>query len=125
MATRKAEYEAFEANHSAFQAGQVAFVDALTKNNPGGIDQAVAQLEKVQPWNAETDGLRAELKALLIRAQKFVSDWRPPKQLTPQGAAERQLLTDNYKQWQERYRNWYWTEGEKFGVQRPGASPAK
>jgi membrane associated rhomboid family serine protease len=124
MATRKAEYEAFETNHNVLQAGQVAFVDALTKNNPGGIDQATAQLDKIQHTDAETDALRTELKELLVRAQKFVSDWRPPKQMTPEGNAERQRLTDDYKQWQERYKNWFWSEGGKFGLQRPASTPA-
>jgi hypothetical protein len=118
------EFLAFKANYEASQAGQVAFVKALTKNDPGGIDAALAQLDKTERVDDESDALRTELKSLLDRARQDVKDLQPPRKITPDSEAAKQKLVDEFQEWQTRYINWYWTEGKKFGMKRPEPSPA-
>ncbi len=123
-ASRDPQFATFRANYQAFEAGQVAFVNALTKDDAGGINQAVAQLDKTL-LNDETDALRVELKALLGRARKYVNDWPAPRKMTPEGVAEQRQLINDYQLWQKRLEDWYWDEGKKFGIKRPEPSPAK
>jgi membrane associated rhomboid family serine protease len=125
LAARNQELAVFKAAYEIFQAGQVAFINALTKSDPAGIDQALAQLDKVEPLNDEAAALSAQLKSLLGRAKKYVDDWKPPRKMTSVGAAEQRKLVEEFAQWQNRYENWYWTEGRKFGMKRPEPTPTK
>ena len=123
-ASRNHEFATFDANHKAFAAGEVGFLDALKKGDAGGVDQAVARLDKVEHLSDETDALRVELKSLLSRGRKYVNEWQPPRKMTPDGVTEQRKLVDDFKLWQKRYDSWFWTEGKKFGVQRPEPTPA-
>jgi membrane associated rhomboid family serine protease len=125
LAARNQELAVFKAAYEIFQAGQVAFINALTKSDPAGIDQALAQLDQVEPLNDEAVALSAQLKSLLGRAKKYVDDWKPPRKMTSVGAAEQRKLVEEFAQWQNRYENWYWTEGRKFGMKRPEPTPTK
>jgi membrane associated rhomboid family serine protease len=125
LAARNQEFATFKAAYEVFQAGQGAFVNALTKSDPAGIDQALAQLDKMKPLNDEAAVLSAQLKSLLGRAKKYVDDWKPPRKMTSVGAAEERKLVEEFAQWQHRYENWYWTEGKKYGMKRPEPTPTK
>jgi len=123
LAARNLRAAIFDANNSAFGAGEVAVINALKKGEVTGIDPAIGQLDKTERFDDQTDALRAELKALLARAAKYVNDTQPPRKLTPDGVAEQRKLIDDFKLWQTRYDNWFWTEGKQFGVQRPQPTP--
>jgi rhomboid protease GluP len=125
LAARNQELAAFKAAYEVFQAGQGAFVNALTKSDPGGIDQAVTQLDKMEPLNDEAGLLSAQLKSLLGRAKKYLNDWKAPRKMTVEGAAEEHKLVEEFAKWQNRYENWYWNEGKKFGMKRPEPTPKK
>jgi hypothetical protein len=125
LAARNQEFATFKAAYEVFQAGQGAFVNALTKSDPAGIDQALAQLDKMKPLNDEAAVLSAQLKSLLGRAKKYVDDWKPPRKMTSVGTAEERKLVEEFAQWQHRYENWYWTEGKKYGMKRPEPTPTK
>jgi rhomboid protease GluP len=122
---RDPRFATFRANYQAFAAGQVTFVNALTKGDAGGIDQAVAQLDQTEKFSDETDALRVELKPLLGRARKYVDDWPPPQKMTAAGVAEQRQLINDFQAWQKRLEAWYWDEGKKFGIKRPEPTPAK
>jgi rhomboid protease GluP len=123
--SRDPQFARFRASEQSFAAGQLAFINALTKGNAGGIDQAVAQLEQTEKLDDETDGLRVELKALLARARKYVNDWPAPRKMTPEGVAEQRQLINDFQLWQKRKEDWYWDEGKKFGIKRAEPTPAK
>ncbi len=123
LAARNHEFAVYKADYEAAQAGQVAFVKALTKNDPSGIDAAIAQSDRLEHLDAESDGLRAELRSLLDRARKYVSDWQPPRKINAEGVAEQRKLVDEFGAWQKHYIDWYWTEGKKFGMKRPEPTP--
>jgi hypothetical protein len=123
LAARNLRAAIFDANNSAFGAGEVAVINALKKGEVTGIDPAIGQLDKTERFDDQTDALRAELKALLARAAKYVNDTQPPRKMTPDGVAEQRKLIDDFKLWQTRYDNWFWTEGKQFGVQRPQPTP--
>jgi hypothetical protein len=101
----------------------VAAINALKNGDLSGIDPAIAQLDKTERFDDQTDALRAELKSLLGRAAKYVKDWQPPRKMTPEGVAEQRKLIADFKLWQTSYDNWFWTEGKQFGVQRPQPTP--
>jgi membrane associated rhomboid family serine protease len=115
----------FDANKKAFDAGELAMIDALKKRDPAEIDPAIAQLDKSAHLDEGTDVLRTDLKGLLGRASKHINDWQPPRKMTPDGIAEQRKLIDDFKLWQTRYENWYWDEGKQFGIKRPEPAPAK
>jgi rhomboid protease GluP len=119
------EFAVFKADYEVSQAGQVAFVNALTKRDPSGIDQTIAQIDKTERLNDESDALRADLKSLLGRAGKYANDWHPPRKMTQDGEAEERKLIEEFGLWQKRYTSWYWTEGKKFGMTRPEPTPTK
>jgi membrane associated rhomboid family serine protease len=125
LAARNQELAAFKAASETFQSSQGAFINTLTKSDATGIDQAVTQLDKMTPLNEEAGALSGQLKLLLGRAKKFVTDWKSPRKMTEAGTAEQRKLVEDFAQWQKRYENWYWTEGKKFGVKRPEPTPAK
>jgi membrane associated rhomboid family serine protease len=123
LAARNRLAATFDANNSAFGAGELATINALKNGDPSGIDQAKAQLDRTEHFDDQTDALRAELKSLLGRAAKYVQDWPPPRKTTPEGVTEQRKLIDDFKRWQTSYENWFWTEGQQFGVQRPQPTP--
>ncbi len=123
LAARNRQASIFDANNSAFGAGEVAAINALKKGDASGIDQAIAQLDRTEHFDDQTDAIRAELKSLLGRAGKYVNDWQPPRKTTAAGVAEQRKLIDDFKLWQTSYDNWFWTEGKQFGVQRPQPTP--
>lgn len=123
LAARNHRATIFDANNSAFGAGEVAVINALKNGDVTGIDPAIAQLDKTERFDDQTDALRAELKSLLDRAAKYVNDRQPPRKVTADGVAEQRKLIDDFKLWQTRYDNWFWTEGKQFGVQRPQPTP--
>ena len=123
LAARNQELTAFKAAYEVFQSAQGAFVDALKKSDQTGIDQAVEQLDKMEPLNEEAALLSSQLKLLLVRAKKFVNDWKAPRKMTEAGAAEQRKLIEDFAQWQKRYEDWYWTEAKKFGMKRPEPTP--
>jgi membrane associated rhomboid family serine protease len=124
-AARNRELATFKADYQAFQAGQIAFINALTKKDASGIDQAVIQIDQMESLGSETDALRTELKSLLGRAKQQVSDSQPPRKTTPAGEADERKLVSEFEVWQKRYEDWYWAEGEKFGIKRPAPTPTK
>lgn len=124
LAARNHRAAIFDANKSAFGAGEVAGINALKTGDVTGIDPTIAQLDKTERFDDQTDALRAELKSLLVRAAKYVNDRQPPRKMTPDGVAEQRKLIDDFKLWQTRYDNWFLTEGKQFGVQRPQPTPA-
>ena len=124
LASRNRDAAIFDANNSAFGAGEVAVINALKKADAGGIDQAVARLDKAEHLSDETDALRVDLKSLLGRSRKYLNDWQPPRKMTPDGVTEQRKLIDDFKLWQKRYDSWYRTEGKKFGIKRPEPTPA-
>jgi len=123
LTARNRQAAIFDANNSAFGAGEVAAINALKKGDASGINPAIAQLDKTEHFDDQTDAIRAELKSLLGRAGKYVSDWQPPRLMTPDGVAEQRKLIDDFKKWQTSYDNWFWSEGKQFGVQRPQPTP--
>lgn len=123
LAARNRQAAIFDANNSAFGAGEVAAINALKNGDLSGIDPAIAQSDKTERFDDQTDALRAELKSLLGRAAKYVKDWQPPRKMTPDGVAEQRKLIADFKLWQTSYDNWFWTEGKQFGVQRPQPTP--
>lgn len=125
LAERNKELAVFKSAYETFQSAQGAFVNALTKSDPSGIDLAVTQLDKMAPLNEEAGILSGQLKLLLGRARKFLNDWKPPRKMTEAGATEQHKLIEDFAQWQKRYEDWYWTEGKKFGMKRPEPTPAK
>jgi membrane associated rhomboid family serine protease len=119
LTARNRQAAVFDANNSAFGAGEVAAINALKKGDASGINPAIAQLDKTEHFDDQTDVIRAELKSLLGRTGKYVNYWQPPRQVTPDGVAEQRKLIDDFKRWQTSYDNWFWSEGKQFGVQRP------
>src|SRR3979490_1613810 len=88
LAARNRQATIFDANNSAFGAGEVATINALKKGDASGINPAIAQLDKTEHFDDQTDAIRAELKSLLGRAGKYINDWQPPRQPTPNSVAE-------------------------------------
>ncbi len=125
LAERNQELAVFKSAYATFQGAQTALVNALTKSDAAGIDQAVPQLDKMTPLNEEAGVLRDQLKILLGRAKKFVGDWKAPRKMTEAGATEQKKLVEDFAQWQDRYEKWYWAEGRKFGMKRTEPTPAK
>jgi rhomboid protease GluP len=123
LTARNQELAAFKAAYEIFQASQGAFINALTKGDPTGVDQAVSQLDQMRPLNEEAGVLSAQLKSLLERAKKYVNDWKPPRKMTSAGTAEQRKLVEDFAHWQTLYEDWYWTEGKKFGMKRPEPTP--
>jgi len=122
---RPGEYAIFDANKRAFDAGELAVIDALKKGEPAEIDPAVQELDKTAHFDDVTDVLKSDLKVLLGRAGKYLNDWQPPRKMTPEGVVEQRKLIDDFKVWQKRYENWYWDEGKQFGLKRPEPTPLK
>lgn len=125
LAARNQELASFKAAYEIFQASQGAFINALTRSDPTGIDGAVDKLDKMEPLNPEAAILSGQLKSLLTRAKKFVDDWKAPRKMTSAGVAEQKKLVEEFAQWQKSYEDWYWTEGKRFGMKRPEPTPAK
>jgi membrane associated rhomboid family serine protease len=125
QANRQHDYAIFDANRNAFGAGELAAINALQNHDATGLDPALARLDQVERFSDQSDALRTDLKSLLGRVEKYLSDWQPPRQMTQEGVAEQKKLIDDFRLWQKRYENWYWDEGQRFGVKRPSPTPAK
>jgi membrane associated rhomboid family serine protease len=112
-------------NFQAFIVGEAALVKALNDGDPGGIDQAIAQLDKQERLNDETDALRQELKALLGRARKHANDSQPPRKMTPAVRSERETLIHDLKLWQQQYASWLDSICKNFDLKCSEPTPGK
>jgi rhomboid protease GluP len=112
-------------NYQAFVVGEAAMIKALKDGDPGAVDQAIAQLDKLKRLNDETDAMRQDLKALLGRAKKHVNDWQPPRKMTPDGVAEQRKLIEDFKLWQQRYAIWFQSICKNFDLQCSEPTPGK
>jgi len=111
--------------NDAFVAGEAAMIKAIKNSDTGGIDQAIAQLDRIARLDDETDAVRLELKSLLGRASAYVNDWRPPKKMTPEGVAAQRKLIEDFKQWQARYGSWLDATCKKYELECSQPTPAK
>ena len=112
-------------SYQAFAAGEAAMIKALKDGDPGGIDPAMAQLDKLKRLNDETDALRQDLRALLGRTKKHINDWQPPRKMTPDGVAEQRKLIEDLKLWQQRYGSWFESICKNFDLQCSEPTPGK
>jgi rhomboid protease GluP len=104
------------AHLNALGAGQTAFVKAFNEGDVSGIDKALEELERAPRLDEKTEGLRGELKSLLVRVRK-IAGTKPAgrKQAQALEQEKRKLLTD-FEAWQKKQLEWITTEGENYGI---------
>lgn len=95
--------------------GQKAFLTGFKDNDAKNIDEAINKLSDAPRLDDQADGLRNELKELIVRARSFITLSEPERETRAAQAQLRQLLTD-FQAWKEKYRQWAKTNGEKYGI---------
>lgn len=104
------------AHFNALGAGYTAFVNAFNHGDVSGIDAALAQIDRAPHLDEKADGLRDELKSLLVRVKKL-SATKPVGQKQSQAhAQEKQKLITDFAAWQKRQVEWMNAEAENYGI---------
>jgi hypothetical protein len=106
---------------NAINGGQNAFLNAVGKEDPGGIEGAIKQLDESEAPDQASAEIRDELKTLLARARDFTdktggntaSNTRARQRARVQ--QQRELLQD-FEAWVDKSNQWVKTEGEKYGI---------
>jgi membrane associated rhomboid family serine protease len=104
---------------NALNNGQSAFIDALSKDETSGIDEAVKKLDDADPPDQTASALRDELKALLTSARDLLT--APTDRRAEPNAREQQKeqLFAAFNNWIKKRDNWVKTEGKKYGIYLP------
>ena len=114
---------------NAINGGQNAFLNAVGKEDPGGIEGAIKQLDEAEAPDQASAEIRDELKTLLARARDFTdktggntaSNTRARQRARVQ--QQRELLQD-FEAWVDKSNQWVKTEGEKYGISLQEPPPA-
>jgi hypothetical protein len=120
------EASSFAKNNEAFIAGQKALLNTLKSGTDGGVDSAIKILDQSPHLSDETDGVRDELKSLLLRAKDNVAQRSRPQQApTRSQVISQQKLLADIQAWQTRYNKWFKEEGKKYGIEVKGPPGSK
>ncbi|HEX8922257.1 MAG TPA: rhomboid family intramembrane serine protease [Pyrinomonadaceae bacterium] len=115
----------------ALNSGQTTLITALTKDDPGKVEESIQTLDKAiqgldaaPPPDETATALRNELKSLLTRARDFLSTpaAKRTKQRTKAAKAELFVALDA---WIEKRDQWVKAEGKRYGIFIPEAAPAE
>ena len=118
----------FLINLSVINDSQKIFFAALN-GDARMVDRAVQALDSAPPLDADATAVRNDLKSLLIRAKDFATVKAPERRADPRTRAQEQAqIIEGYKAWQEKFKQWLVTDGEKYGFkvqeqQTPAAQP--
>jgi membrane associated rhomboid family serine protease len=104
------------AHLNALGAGETAFVTAFNQGDVSGIDAALAQIDRAPHLNETADGLRDELKSLLVRVKKFAGTKPVGQKQSQAHAQEKQKLLTDFTAWQKKQVEWMNTEAENYGI---------
>jgi membrane associated rhomboid family serine protease len=107
----------------ALNGGQTTFINALNKEDPGGIDEAIKALDEAAPPDKTATALRDELKSLLIRARDFLAS-QPARRTKQRSQAKKRELFSALETWIEKRDGWVKAEGDNYGVYLPDSPPA-
>jgi rhomboid protease GluP len=99
----------------ALSDGQKAFLTGLKDNDAKDAEAAINKLNNAPHLDDQADGLRNELKELIVRARSFINLSEAEQKTRESQAQLKQLLTD-FKSWKEKYRQWVKTDGAKYGI---------
>ena len=108
----------------ALNGGQNTLINALNKEDPGGIDEAIKALDEAAPPDKTAAGLRDELKSLLTQARAPLAS-QPAKGTKQRAQAQKRELFLALKTWIGKRDEWVKAEGGNYGVYLQESPPAK
>jgi hypothetical protein len=95
--------------------GGQAFVQAVNEGDKSKLDAAIIALDDAPQLDEQAVELRNELKTLLARAKNSAAKTSVPQRSPQERQQLLKLLTD-FRSWQERSRDWFVSNSEKYGV---------
>lgn len=99
----------------ALNGGQNAFINALNKEDAGGIDEAIKALDEAAPPDKTAAELRDELKSLLTRVRDFLAS-QPARRTKQRAQAQKRELFSALETWIEKRNKWVEADGKKYRV---------
>jgi membrane associated rhomboid family serine protease len=108
-----------DAYRRAINQGQQAFAATL-QGDKDAANPAIKTLDETPGLDPQSDVLRTDLKVMLARARDVFSS-EPQRDDAPktERIAEANQLVEDFKAWQERFRQWVGAEGENYDIQMP------
>lgn len=100
----------------AINKGVQAFVLAFNKRDISQVESALEALDRVPRFDETADGLRNELKYLLVSARRLAEEQPADRAARLALATERQKIFLSFESWQERYQLWLDLELPKYGL---------
>jgi membrane associated rhomboid family serine protease len=99
----------------ALNEGQKAFHAVVNRGDAEAATRAIVQLERVPPLDAKPDGLRLELRELLVRGRALALLSAEERNDAPGRGQLKQLVSD-FASWDQRFDEWVKTEGGNYGI---------
>ncbi len=112
----------FIANLNAVNDAWAVFLKVAHDYDVSGIDKAVEALDNAPHLDDETQAIRSDLKALLLRLKAHAEPLMKlnREQLKRQDikrlATEKQKILNDFSSWQKRYEKWTDNESARLGV---------
>lgn len=104
-----------EAYIEAINKGEQAFLIAFSNGDARAAEEGLRALDYAPHLDDEADGLRNELKALLLRARALAQTSQTENR-SPAIGKQREDLLLAFESWRERFRLWVELDGHKYGI---------
>lgn len=103
---------------TALNEGEATFVNAFNNNDLKGVEEARGKLERAPELDKTSAALRDELKDLLARLGRFITNNPDVKKPLPRSALdERKGLGEAFDAWQKKEQDWIVTDGKRYGIE--------